>query len=120
MTVKECYEQIGGDYEGVFSRFRGDARIKKFAVKFLADGSYDSLCKTLEAGDYQEAFRAAHTLKGVSQNLGFQKLYETSEKITEVLRSNPEAYTASLLEDVKTEYERTFHTIEELQASEEV
>ena len=49
MTVKECYEQINGDYEGVFGRFRGDERIKKFAVKFLADGSFDSLCKTLEA-----------------------------------------------------------------------
>ena len=34
MTVKECYEQINGDYEGVFGRFRGDERIKKFAVKF--------------------------------------------------------------------------------------
>ena len=43
MTVKECYEQINGDYEGVFGRFRGDERIKKFAVKFLADGSFDSL-----------------------------------------------------------------------------
>ena len=71
MTVKECYEQINGDYEGVFGRFRGDERIKKFALKFLADGSYDSLCRTLEAEDYSEAFRAAHTLKGVSQNLGF-------------------------------------------------
>ena len=60
MTVKECYEQINGDYEGVFGRFRGDERIKKFALKFLADGSYDSLCRTLE---YEKTFAAVRKLQ---------------------------------------------------------
>ena len=103
MTVKECYEQINGDYEGVFGRFRGDERIKKFAVKFLADGSFDSLCKTLEAADYSEAFRAAHTLKGVSQNLGFTGLDMASETLTAMLRSQPEDYVPSMLDDLKAE-----------------
>lgn len=116
MTVKECYEKINGDYEGVFGRFRGDARIKKFAVKFLADGSFDNLCKTLEAADYNEAFRAAHTLKGVSQNLGFTGLYQISEVLTEMLRSNPQDYTPDMLEKVKDEYNKTFAAIQELQA----
>lgn len=116
MTVKECYEQINGDYEGVLGRFRGDERIKKFAVKFLADGSYDSLCRTLEAADYDEAFRAAHTLKGVSQNLGFTGLYMVSETLTEMLRNHPEDYTPSMLEEVKAEYEKTFSAIQKLQA----
>ena len=30
----------------------------------------------MAAGDAKEAFMAAHTLKGVSQNLGFDNLYE--------------------------------------------
>lgn len=119
MTVKECYEKINGDYEGVFGRFRGDARIKKFAVKFLADGSFDNLCKTLEAADYNEAFRAAHTLKGVSQNLGFTGLYQISEVLTEMLRSNPQDYTPDMLDKVKEEYNKTFAAIQELQANDE-
>lgn len=116
MTVKECYEQISGDYEGVFGRFRGDERIKKFAVKFLKDGSYDSLRTNLEAAEYEEAFRAAHTLKGVSQNLGFTQLHLASDKLTELLRNHPEDYTPSMFDEVKAEYEKTYAAIESLQA----
>ena len=47
MTVKECYEQMGADYEGVLGRLRSEALIKKFAKKFLDDGSYASLKKGL-------------------------------------------------------------------------
>ena len=119
MTVKECYEKINGDYEGVFSRFRGDARIQKFAIKFLNDGSFDSLTKTLEARDYAEAFRAAHTLKGVSQNLGFTGLYQISETVTEMLRNHPEDYTPDMLDKVREEYDKTYAAIKELQASTE-
>lgn len=118
MTVKECYEQIKGDYEGVFSRFRGDARIKKFAVKFLADGSFESLCRTLEAKDYEEAFRAAHTLKGVSQNLGFTGLFQISDKITEALRHDPDSYQPSMLEEVKEEYQKTVEAVQILKEEE--
>ena len=40
MTVKECYEQMGADYEGVLGRLRSEVLIKKFAKKFLDDGSF--------------------------------------------------------------------------------
>ena len=116
MTVKECYEEINGDYEDVFGRFRKDERIKKFALKFLADGSYDSLCKNLEAAEYDEAFRAAHTLKGVSQNLGFTGLHTASDMLTELLRNHPEDYVPSMLDEIKAEYEKTFAAIRKLQA----
>lgn len=83
MTVKECYEQMGADYEGVLGRLRSEALIKKFAKKFLDDGSFQSLKDNLAAGNGEEAFRAAHTLKGVCQNLGFDNLYTVSFDITE-------------------------------------
>lgn len=83
MTVKECYEQMGADYEGVLGRLRSEALIKKFAKKFLDDGSFQSLKDNLAAGNGEEAFRAAHTLKGVCQNLGFDNLYTVSFEITE-------------------------------------
>ena len=86
MTVKECYEQMGADYEGVLGRLRSEALIKKFAKKFLDDGSFQSLKDNLVAGNGEEAFRAAHTLKGVCQNLGFDNLYTVSFDITEKLR----------------------------------
>lgn len=76
MTVKECYEQMGADYEDVLGRLRNEALIRKFAKKFLEDGSFQMLKDGLAKKDGEMAFRAAHTLKGVCQNLGFDNLYE--------------------------------------------
>ena len=86
MTVKECYEQMGSDYEGVLGRMGSEAMIKRFALKFLQDPSFNNLKENLEKNDGEEAFRAAHTLKGVCLNLGFDELYEASAEITEKLR----------------------------------
>ncbi len=38
--------------------------IKKFVLKFLDDNSYANLKEAIAAGNVEEAFRAAHTLKG--------------------------------------------------------
>ena len=32
MTVKECYEQMGADYEGVLGRLRSEVLIKKLLL----------------------------------------------------------------------------------------
>ena len=37
MTIKECYEQIGANYEDVRSRLRSDLLIRKFFLKFPDD-----------------------------------------------------------------------------------
>lgn len=86
MNVRECYEQMNGDYEDVKRRFLSDARIRKFALLFLKDGSMDDLRAAMEAGDCVNAFQAAHTLKGVCLNLGFTGLYAPVSRITEMLR----------------------------------
>ena len=64
MTLQECYAAMGGDYEGVMGRLRSERMVQKFVLKFLADGSYDLLLSSAAAADWQEAFRAAHTIKG--------------------------------------------------------
>ena len=115
MTVKECYELLGGDYEGVSKRLPGDNFIKKFAIKFLADPSYDNLDQALKEQNLEEAFRAAHTLKGVCQNLGFDDLYKVSSAITEVLRSGTMEGCAEMFKDVEAQYHRTVDAIHRLE-----
>lgn len=80
MTIQECYEAIGGNYEDVLRRLRSEALIRKFTLKFLEDQSYSLLKQALGDNNYEEAFRGAHTLKGVCQNLSFDRLYEVSDK----------------------------------------
>lgn len=86
MTIKECYEKVGSDYDGVLKRLGSEALVKRFAVKFLNDPSFQELTDGLAAQDGEKAFRAAHTLKGVCLNLGFTELYKVSAELTEVLR----------------------------------
>lgn len=71
MELKEFYEAVGGALEAVKSRISKEELIRKFVVKFLADPSFELLCKAYEQGQYPEAFRGAHSLKGVCFNLGF-------------------------------------------------
>lgn len=118
MDLKECYAALGGDYEGVLGRLRSERLVRKFAVKFLADGSYALLCESIKNGQIEEAFRASHTIKGVCQNLGFDRLYRSSEALTEVLRDAsalpPE--TEGLLAQVTSDYEVTVAAIRTLEA----
>ena len=80
MTIQECYEAIGGNYEDVLGRLNSEALIRKFTFMFLEDPSYMRLKQALADKNYEEAFRNAHTLKGVCQNLSFDRLYEVSDK----------------------------------------
>ena len=111
MTVKECYEQMGADYEGVLGRLRSEVLIKKFAKKFLDDGSFRSLKDNLVQKNGEEAFRAAHTLKGVCQNLGFDNLYKASFDITEKLRGRDTEGCEELLAKVEEQYNNTVDAI---------
>ena len=115
MTLQECYAALGGNYKDVLSRLQMEKLVSKFVLKFLSDGSYDLLCRSLESGDYGEAFRAAHTIKGVCQNLSFTKLYASSNKLTEALRSGWSEEAGPLVEEVKKDYQQTIGAIQELQ-----
>ncbi len=116
MTLKECYEAFGGDYEDVISRLRTDERVKKFLLKFLDDSSMKELEEALQAEDYEEAFRAAHTLKGVCQNLGFTRLYASSHELTEVLRDQKEHDVRKLLEKAEEDYQKLVESVRQFQA----
>lgn len=105
MTLKECYDAFGGSYEDAKSRLMSDSLISRMLVRFQEDKSYENLTKAMAEGNDQDAFRMAHTLKGVCGNLGFQKLYKSSGLLTESLRNGraPEAdgYYAQVSKDYR-------------------
>ncbi len=106
MTLKDCYMQMGADYEET---------VQRIILKFPQDPSYQELCQALADGNIEVAFRAAHTLKGVCQNLGFKNLYEPSAELTERLRPLQETETDDLMQKVTEEYNRTVKAIEDFQ-----
>ena len=111
MTLQECYEKMGGNYEEVLSRLTKEERIEKFMLRFLEDHSFEELCKALEEKNYEEVFRMVHTLKGVSLNLGFISLYQASEKMTEAVRGGVPLSDESLFREVEQSYCQTMEAI---------
>ena len=107
MTIQECYAALEGDYQEVLGRLYSEALVQKFVGKFLTDKSFQLLEDSLKAEDYEEAFRAAHTLKGVAQNLSFTRLYQSSHEMTEALRTKDYDLARRLLPRVEDDYART-------------
>lgn len=69
MTIRECYDELGLDFDAVLSRLVNEKLVQKFALKFLDDPSFQNLKDALDSKDVETAFRAAHTLKGVCLNI---------------------------------------------------
>lgn len=91
--------------------------MNKFVLKFLTDPSYDLLVRSMESKDWPEAFRAAHTIKGVCQNLDFTRLYRSSSQLSEALRNGFTPEAPALAEQVKEDYARTTAAIRAFQES---
>ena len=111
MTLKDCYEQLGGGYDAVRQRLPSERMIQKFVLKFLNEGSYGELVTAMAAKDGEAAFRAAHTIKGVCANLGFDRLHDSSDALCEALRHGWTDDALPLLPPVEEDYERTIAAI---------
>lgn len=106
MTLKECYNAMEADYDGVMCRLLTEDRVRKYLLKSMDNQLLAGLCSSLEKKDYKEAFRAAHSLKGVCQNLGLTKLEVSSSEMTEMLRGGePEQDVTPVLEQIRKDYE---------------
>lgn len=114
MTLEECYKVCGGDYQEVLRRLQSEALIRRFLGKFLDDKSYEQIHVNLDKENYSEAFRAAHTLKGVCQNLGLGHLSESSIVVTESLRNGKQDVTAEMLTKLDENYKLTISAIQSL------
>ncbi|MDD7642256.1 MAG: Hpt domain-containing protein [bacterium] len=123
MQIDACYAAFGGNYEDVKSRLMKDDLIKRLVIKFLADTSYERLAEAVAQKNHGDAFRAVHTLKGVSQNLSFDRLSQATEGLTETLRKwetipVDEALCEAQFEQVTAEYQAVIGAIRQLQDAE--
>ncbi len=107
MDIRAAYESVGADYDGVVRRLTSEALVERFAGRFLEDQSFARLKASLAEDDAPAAFLAAHTLKGICQNLGFTNLEGPVSEMTEALRGADEVGRApELLAAVEEQYGR--------------
>lgn len=114
MTIQEFYQSLDGNFAEVQQRLPSDRLIKRFITKFLDDGSYAELSQAMASGQREQAFRAAHTLKGVCANLSFTRLLTSVSALTDLLRQESDAISesaAAALTDVTRDYSQTISAI---------
>lgn len=115
MKIDAFYRQVGGDYAETLSRFQNDARIIRYLGMFPKDDSMDALRAAMDKGDAPTAFRAVHTLKGISLNLGLGALAAACSNMTAALRGqetlpqDPALYAA-----VQAEYAKVREALDQL------
>ena len=115
MNLQTCYEQIGANYKDLVQRLGSEAFAKMFAKKFIEDDSFANLKDGLAKKDAEIAFRAAHTLKGVAQNLSLNNLYHPAFDLTESLRGRLiTADCEPLYAKVAEECEKTIAALKQL------
>lgn len=113
MTLRECYAELGADFEGTLGRLCKESLVKRFALAFLSDESFSILKRGMEEENYEVAFRGAHTLKGVCLNLGFTRLYEISNELADSLRYGKRPTDETIYEKIQIEYNRTIALLRE-------
>lgn len=101
MDVEACYAKMGADYEGAIRLFKTDERLIKYFNIIRRDTNFDTICNALAEKDYETAFRAAHTLKGLALNMHLTQLAEHAAGLTEALRSREEN------EEILLQFEKT-------------
>ena len=87
MLTVESLKEFGADTEEGVRRCMGNADFYLRLVKMMpADKNFPKLYSSLESGDLEGAFQAAHALKGSLGNLSITPLYEIVNDLTEELR----------------------------------
>lgn len=114
MNVKEFYDFVGANYKDVLTRLNNEALIGKIIKKFDEDPSFTQLEEALKKGDVDLAFRAAHTLKGICLNLGFDQMSKDAVDITEILRAGKLDGTKEIFDRLKVSYQKTIEKLKEL------
>jgi len=94
MTLRELYENIGGDYEQALRILRMDKLLDKHIRKYVKNGAVEELLSAGESMDPVRLFETSHAVKGVSANLGLVRMAEAASEISEEFRpGNPRTMT---------------------------
>lgn len=121
MTLRELYENIGGDYDQALRILRMDKLLDKHIRKYVKNGAVEELLSAGESMDPAGLFETSHAVKGVSANLGLVRMAEAASEISEEFRpGNPRKMTDDqVAEKIKEIRDLYSHMAEEIKKYEE-
>lgn len=109
--LTEKLSAYGVDVPLAMERFVGDEDMYLYCLElFISDKAFPELGYAIDAMDYKTAFEKAHSLKGVSANLGLQALYDSICEIVEPLRAADKNIPD--INDLKAKYKTVLDSLE--------
>ncbi len=107
MLTIEVLKTFGADTgDGLKRCLDNEAFYLKLVSKALEDKNFDMLEEAVAAGDLDNAFEAAHSLKGVLGNLALTPIYKPVYDITELLRARTDTDYTSLIREISDKREQ--------------
>lgn len=115
MNMENFFDILGGEPARVLARFGGNEALwLRFAIKFRDDKTYGLLQTSVNEDDGDGIETHAHTLKGVSANLGFDNLSTASAAVVNAVRGGEREKIPELFDLVTTEYEKVLKCMDVL------
>lgn len=113
--IKEELKAAGVNLENALSRLMNNEKLlEKLLVKFQKDPNYGGIMEALKEKRYDDAFRCAHTLKGVAGNMGMEELMEADIVVVEKLRQGNYDGIEKDMETVTEIYNKLMSVIQKL------
>lgn len=115
-SFKSRLIENGADVENTLKRFMGnEAMYEKFLKKFADNSNYSGLEENIQAGNYEEAFKCAHTLKGVSANLGLDPICKAASDLTEEFRGKAnDEVNSDRVQEIWQELQKSYQLFSDL------
>lgn len=117
MNCLDFYDGLGADSANVVRRLGNETFVRKYLKKFAEDTTVGDLNRYVAEKEYENAFRAAHTIKGLALNLELLPLNGIIIDLTEILRNtiHEDDKIKSLLLAFNKEYNTIIQKINMLQ-----
>lgn len=112
MTLNEFARKLDVNLDTTLPRFGGsEALFIKFLRKGADDTTFSKLSLACSKQDYPQIEMAAHTLKGVSANLGLSTLSEASALLVAAVRQENYGSIPALFSDVAQIYQNYISSV---------
>lgn len=113
MSMLDELKDLGVNIEDALQRFMNNSALYEKMLGKLVNNVRDiKVLPSIEAGDYNAAADAAHTLKGVMGNLSITPLYKGYTQIVNLLRDNNPEEAKKILVDMLPAQEEIIACIE--------
>lgn len=116
LSLLEFAQAVSMNLEATLTRFGQNERLLlRFLRQFPQDQSMSLVISSLAKGDDHGLEYAAHSLKGLSANLGLGQVYQDSSRLVKAVREGDRVSFAQLIAQLENSHRAAVEAISQLE-----